>query len=253
MSTNPKDLLTTALDNLKKREEQFQFQQDEIKRLQAELTAKYSEIQKVQETLKARNAEIQTLKTELTAKNNEINQIKAIGANRSTIRKEQIKNWGIDYSHLEELLLEQQWQAANTETAQKMLEVMGRTETGYLREEDIHRFPGKHFNTIDALWVKYSQGRFGFSVQKHILESMGANVKKIDYNQFRALISRLGWAASDGKEWLGGRIFDLTAPPGHLPEIASHIQWKDAQFYLTKVIIRLRGYRGLFNLLKHGE
>ena len=64
------------------------------------------------------------------------------------------------------------------------------------------------------------------------------------------MVGRLGWAESDpGKEWLGGHIFDLTAPPGHLPELASHIPWQDAQFPVTKVIIRLRVQRAFFSLL----
>ncbi|KOR34460.1 MULTISPECIES: GUN4 domain-containing protein [Planktothricoides] len=34
---------------------------------------------------------------------------------------------GIDYTRLQQLLSQQQWQAANEETAKKMLEVMGRS------------------------------------------------------------------------------------------------------------------------------
>jgi hypothetical protein len=134
-----------------------------------------------------------------------------------------------------------------------MLEVMGRNEVGYLTEEDIHQFPCEDLMIINLLWDQASQSRFGFSVQKHIYESMKGNLKQINYPQFKALIARLGWTGSDDKQWLGAHIFDLTAPPGHFPEISSHVNWKNARFPLTKIIIRLRGYRALFYLLNNCE
>ncbi len=76
----------------------------------------------------------------------------------------------------------------------------------------------------------------------------------LDYNVFKSVIYRLGWTASPSeREWLGGHIFDLTAPPGHLPELSGHLHWQDAQFSLTKIIMRRRGQSGLFNLLKSAE
>ena len=36
-------------------------------------------------------------------------------------------------------------------------------------------FPSKTFNEIVQLWVKYSQGHFGFSVQKDIWRSLSQN------------------------------------------------------------------------------
>ena len=40
-------------------------------------------------------------------------------------------------------------------------------------------FPSGILTQIDSLWVKYSKGYFGFSVQKHIWESLGG---KPDFN-----------------------------------------------------------------------
>lgn len=254
MSQNSQELLNQALENLKQREEKFQTQQDEITRLQAELTDKSTKLQQLQTIIIDRQSEIDSLKAALTAKESEIKQLKSkvpelSERSATTIRLKTA--WGIDYTPLQQLLSAQQWQAANQETATKMLEVMGRTETGYLSEQDIHKFPGADFQTIDALWTKYSQKRFGFSVQKHIFESMGYKISRIDYDCFKLFINRLGWAAGDPRqEWLGAHVFDVTAPPGHLPEIASHVNWKDAQFPLTQVIIRLRGQRALFSLLQ---
>ena len=257
MSQNTSDLLKNALNNLKNREEEFQHQQAQIKVLQAELLAKSSEIQQLQITLHQQTAEIQHLRENLAAKNTEIEQLKAqlSAKENATDTSLVLKSaWGIDYTDLQKLLSQQQWQAANQATGKKMLEVMGRSHTGYLREEDIHQFPVEDFLTIDMLWVKYSQNRFGFSIQKHIFETMQPQAQRLDYDVFKSLIFRLGWTASPSdREWLGGHIFDLTAPPGHLPELSSHLHWQAAQFPLTKIILRLRGQRGLFNLLKSAE
>lgn len=253
MSTNSRDLLTKALENLKTREIEFQTQKAKIERLQAELVAKSSEIEDLKQALNQQAAQIQRLKAELSTKNREIHQLQSSGSSDRNPHPTAIglkSAWGIDYSHLQTLLSQQQWQSANEETAKKMLEVMGRSQVGYLREEDIHRFPCEDLMILNGLWVHASQNRFGFSVQKHIYESLEGERKKIDYSQFKALVSRLGWTGADRKEWVGAQIFDLSAPPGHFPEISSHVNWKDAQFPLTKVIIRLRGYRALFDLIK---
>ncbi len=92
---------------------------------------------------------------------------------------------GVDYTKLRDLLATGKWQEADEETEQKMLEAAGRTEDGWLRVEDIARFPCEDLRTIDQLWVKYSNGRFGFSVQKRIYESLGGT-RKYDYKIWEA-------------------------------------------------------------------
>ena len=84
-----------------------------------------------------------------------------------------VKLISVDYSQLDWLLASGKWEEADEETLNKMLEAAGRTEDGWLRREDIDRFPSEDLRTIDQLWVKYSNGRFGFSVQKRIYESLG--------------------------------------------------------------------------------
>jgi len=68
--------------------------------------------------------------------------------------------------------------------------------------------------TIDQLWVKYRQGRFGFSVQKKIWLEVGG---KVDYRTEKKLGKRVGWLKKG--EWLRdyNLTFNLRAPSGHLP------------------------------------
>jgi len=121
---------------------------------------------------------------------------------------------GIDYTCLRDLLKGQEWREADLETRNVMLKCAGREKEGWLDVEQIQNFPCADLRTINALWVKYSNGRFGFSVQKQIWRSCGG---KVDDETECKLGDRVGWRR-DG-EWLGYNdlTFNLNSPSGHLP------------------------------------
>lgn len=75
---------------------------------------------------------------------------------------------GVDYASLHSLLASSQWQKADEETGAVMLKVARRVTDGWLTEEDITEFPCLDLQTINQLWIKSSQGRFGFSVQSDV-------------------------------------------------------------------------------------
>ncbi|MBO3462741.1 serine/threonine-protein kinase [Aetokthonos hydrillicola Thurmond2011] len=120
------------------------------------------------------------------------------------------------YTQLEHLLAAGEWQEADKETLRLMLILAAREDQGWLREQDINILPCEDLCTIDQLWVKYSGGQFGFSVQKSIYESLG---EPTDYNRkFWELFSdQIGWRSQEG--WINYKdlTFDLTAPVAHLP------------------------------------
>jgi serine/threonine-protein kinase len=122
----------------------------------------------------------------------------------------------VDYTKLRDLLATGKWKEADEETANKMLEAAGRTEDRWLRIEDIDRFPCEDLRTIDQLWVKYSNGRFGFSVQKRIYESLGGT-REYDEKIWEAFGDRVGLCVN--KKWLYYKEikFNTTAQEGHLP------------------------------------
>jgi hypothetical protein len=110
-----------------------------------------------------------------------------------------------------------------------MLKAANREQERSLDLESIGKFPCTDLRTIDQLWVKYSNGRFGFSVQKRIWESVGGRFN-YDYEMYCKFGVRVGWrieikllglkASWIGSEWVSyERItFDLWgAPQGHLP------------------------------------
>jgi GUN4-like len=123
------------------------------------------------------------------------------------------------YAKLESLLKAQDFRAADEETDRVMLAVAKREEEGYLRREDAEKFPCKELRSIDQLWLKYSRGKFGISVQQQILKSLGGT-KEFDEDVWRSFGYRVGWRNERGYtlpyNWLN---FSQTAPSGHLPVV----------------------------------
>ncbi|OCR01832.1 serine/threonine protein kinase [Oscillatoriales cyanobacterium USR001] len=123
---------------------------------------------------------------------------------------------GVKYLTIDNLLASGQWQEADEETANQMLTLVGREKEGWLRVEDINNFPDEDWQIIDKMWLKYSNERFGFSVQKRIYESLGGTQ---DYHRkvWDLFGDRVGWRVN--KKWLryDGIKFVSTAPIGHLP------------------------------------
>jgi serine/threonine protein kinase len=122
---------------------------------------------------------------------------------------------GVDYTRLRDLLAAGKWKEADQETLKVMLKAARREKEGWLNNNDIDKFPCDDLRTIDQLWVKYSQGRVGFSVQKEIWLSLGG---KVDWDTEKKLGDRVGWRKGR-KSWFNydDLTFNLQAPPGHLP------------------------------------
>ncbi|MFL0604089.1 serine/threonine-protein kinase, partial [Cylindrospermopsis raciborskii] len=119
------------------------------------------------------------------------------------------------YTQLETLLKAQDFREADEETARVMLAVANRQSEGWLRIEDAENFPCQELRTIDNLWLKYSQGKFGISVQQEIYKNLGGT-KQYDVNVWRSFGDRVGWRKQGS--WLDYKDlnFSLSAPTGHL-------------------------------------
>ncbi|MBD1881718.1 serine/threonine-protein kinase [Coleofasciculus sp. FACHB-T130] len=116
---------------------------------------------------------------------------------------------GVDYTKLRDLLAKKKWKEADRETWAVMCLVVGKSSNNYLFNSDIQKFPCEDLWTIDQLWVKYSQGRFGFSVQKQIFLEVGG-----EYSNF---CDRVGWPTHNPYIPDSGLKFSDKAPIGHLP------------------------------------
>ena len=135
------------------------------------------------------------------------------------------ERFGADYyAKLRDLLKAGHWKEADQETADRMCEVMDRQKEGWLRQkegwlrvEDIKNFPRQDLQNINRLWVKYSNGKFGFSVQKNIWQECGSPK---DYNDdWKKFCDRVGWRVAGLLIYYEDVIFDTSAPRGHLPAV----------------------------------
>ena len=136
---------------------------------------------------------------------------------------------GVDYTKLRDLLAWGQWRQADKETVAVMLKAANREQKGYLDSESIAKFPCTDLRTMDQLWVKYSKGRFGFSVQKRIWESIGGKPGEYSDEIYCKFGVCVGWLKLENKwlglkkeeKWISQRdcTYDLHAPQGHLPYV----------------------------------
>jgi len=128
---------------------------------------------------------------------------------------------GIDYTKLRDLLKAQQWKEADQETYRTMIRAVGRKEGNSCRVKEFRNFPCADLETIDSLWIKYSNGRFGFSVQKQIyIECSGRlDGKEPSYEIWVKFGSCVGWQRAGtwfyNYEGLG-KIY-ISSPQGLLP------------------------------------
>ncbi|MFN7338678.1 MAG: GUN4 domain-containing protein, partial [bacterium] len=80
---------------------------------------------------------------------------------------------GMDYSKLRDFLKAGKWKEADGETLRVMLAVAKRERFRYLDVEKIVNFPCADLRTIVQLWVNYSDGSCGFSVQIRMYQDLG--------------------------------------------------------------------------------
>jgi hypothetical protein len=136
---------------------------------------------------------------------------------------------GFDYSPLQQYLLNECYEDADRFTSSKLRELAGEkaVKRGYVYFSEVESIPSIDLSTLDKLWVVYSRGKFGFTVQAKILDSLGGRYDK--------LWPRIGWK-KDGIWTRYPKAFDwsIEAPNGHMP-----------------LVNQLRGVRLMDALLNH--
>ncbi|MBK1989878.1 GUN4 domain-containing protein [Sphaerospermopsis aphanizomenoides BCCUSP55] len=126
---------------------------------------------------------------------------------------------GMDYRKLRDLLQAGNWKDADEETRRVMFAVAKRKEEGCLDTESIDNFPCADLRTIDQLWVKYSNGKFGFSVQKKIYQKEIKGGRTDIDEIWLAFGEKVGLNKGSHHDWLhySDITFDIGSPEGHLP------------------------------------
>ncbi len=136
---------------------------------------------------------------------------------------------GFDYSPLQRYLLNESYEDADRFTSSKLRELAGAkaVKRGYVYFSEVEKIPSIDLSTLDNLWIVYSRGKFGFTVQAKILDSVGGRYDK--------LWPRIGWK-KDGIWTRYPKAFNwsIEAPNGHMP-----------------LVNQLRGVRLMDALLNH--
>jgi hypothetical protein len=131
---------------------------------------------------------------------------------------------GIDYTRLRDLLAAKNWKEADKETYRVMIKAVDKEEGHYFTYNELLNFPCTDLRTINRLWVKYSDGHFGFSVQRDIYLSVGGEVDGKYYEKADEKFGdRVKWRANFlfifPRSWIEYECvtFDTSSPVGHLP------------------------------------
>ena len=136
---------------------------------------------------------------------------------------------GIDYEVFQRSLLQEDFEQADRFTSSTLRKLAGpeAVKRGYVYFSEVPSMAGQDLITLDRMWVAYSQGKFGFSIQGKLLNSFGKRYEK--------LWPRIGWKV-DGTWTRYPSSFDwsLKAPDGHMP-----------------LVNQLRGVRLMDSLLNH--
>ena len=132
------------------------------------------------------------------------------------------------YQALKRLLKAQQWRKADKETYRLMITAVGKEEGQLFEDSDLLQFPCEDLKAIDGHWVKYSNGKFGFSVQKRIYIECGATLdgKYPGDKIWDGFCDRVGWRK-------GGKYLNYTdlqfnleySPEGELPNLRDGTWW----------------------------
>ncbi len=129
---------------------------------------------------------------------------------------------------LENFLRNEQWKDADEETYRLMITTVGKEVGNYFTSvEELLTFPCQELLTIDRLWVQYSRGLFGFSVQKEIYVECGATLdgKYLGDEIIEAFGDRIGWRQND--QWLTYSDLNpsFSSPKGNFPVGGGGVGW----------------------------
>mmetsp|Transcript_56359 Transcript_56359/g.63026 ORF Transcript_56359/g.63026 Transcript_56359/m.63026 type:complete len:228 (-) Transcript_56359:64-747(-) len=126
---------------------------------------------------------------------------------------------GMDYIPLATMLATGQFEEADQFTRDALITISGAKESGrdFVYFTDVKRIPNTDFATIERLWIKFSKGKFGYTVQKKTM--------RLCKGDFESFCSKIGWTTKDGdverkKRWFGASEFTYNlkkATKGHLP------------------------------------
>lgn len=124
------------------------------------------------------------------------------------------------FRRLQELLAAGDWRQADRETIQVILSVTSASDLESISPNDVRQFSCNELHVIDRLWTNYSQGRFGFSVQAQLYQSVGGSLETTiaqDYSVIERFGDLVGWRVNGNWQKCDDLDYTLNAPIGCHP------------------------------------
>lgn len=121
---------------------------------------------------------------------------------------------GLSYELLRDLLAAGEWEKADDETRLKLIQMAGEDaeERGWVYFTEVKDIPVADLETVDKLWLAYSNGRYGYSVQKKIW----VKSRKI----WTKFFQEIDWVQGENnayRKWPLEFIWTADAKKGHMP------------------------------------
>ncbi len=132
------------------------------------------------------------------------------------------------YQRLQNLLKTGKLREADEETLAVILQQAAAADREELTPEGVKRFSCSVLRVIDRLWITYTGGRFGFSVQRRLYQEVGGSLETAiaqDGELLKKLGDRVGWRQDDQWKTLDQAPHSLEDPVGCYPVI-----WWDSPY-----------------------
>ena len=116
-------------------------------------------------------------------------------------------------SVLKKALEEKRFQDADNETRSLLIRQAGpdAVKRGWVYFTEIRTIPVVDMATVDGLWKAYSNGKFGYSVQRELWLQ--------NRKQWPRFFKAINWLTSENQylNWPGDFVYTMDAKKGHLP------------------------------------
>lgn len=132
------------------------------------------------------------------------------------------------YQRLQIFLEAGDLQRADAETVQVILQEAREPNRENLTPDQIKRFPCSVLQVIDQLWLKYTGGRFGFSIQLKQYQEAGGTIDSAiaqDTDVLRRFGDQVGWRENGTWKTIDQARYSAEDPVGCYPVI-----WWDSPY-----------------------
>ena len=215
---NPTDIVSSQLFEIQKQLDDLRIQLSELKQQvdkNSESFNQKSQVHKSQvQKSQVQKSQIEDNSQEVTQNPDLSQKLSAIESNLSLVSDI------VRYQPLRDMLSEEKWEEADKETIRLIADIAGHTDLEEFRPDEVRHFPCVHLQVIDNLWLTYSKGRFGFSIQARIYQEEGGNIETTieqDSDMIKRWGKRLGWRADNRWRKCDELDWTLNASPGCHP------------------------------------